>query len=194
MSKIDKLYVCQFCDKSYSNKSSLTRHQKNNEKCMEIQYKLKKQVTCRYCEKVFTRKDTVVKHYLTCKVKKDFDCLYELIENTKVNLIINNFKCKHCGNLFYSQHSLEEHQKCAGYCLDYRKGLNKKYKCGYCQSIVSSIYSLNRHEKTCSRKKEVKKIKDVLEDICYRKKVSKIKDYEQTLDDLAKNKIQDYFS
>jgi len=78
---------CEFCENLLSNKYTLSFHQKNNKKCLEIQkIKLKSNVNsslqnCEFCNKNFISSNLKI-HLISCKVKKKID--NENIE--KINL------------------------------------------------------------------------------------------------------------
>ncbi len=81
--------ICEYCKKSYSNKSSLNNHQKTTKKCLEIQKKLSSSITniievsnlneistkytCKYCSKNFTTKQNIKNHQDICLLKKDYE-------------------------------------------------------------------------------------------------------------------------
>ena len=67
--------ICEYCNNSYSSKSSLNNHQKSTKKCLEIQKNLNKiikkvEFTCTYCDKKFTSKQNIKNHEIFCDVKK----------------------------------------------------------------------------------------------------------------------------
>ena len=64
---------CEFCDKSFSNKSNLNYHKKNNKKCQIIQNQnsnndISTLSSCEFCNKIFRDLNS---HYKTCKKKID---------------------------------------------------------------------------------------------------------------------------
>lgn len=79
------LYLCEYCNKNYSNKYTLNKHKNTNKKCLEIQKKTSKNsdkinFICEYCEKQFTSKQSLNSHYNVCvckkiygKTKKEYD-------------------------------------------------------------------------------------------------------------------------
>lgn len=79
------LYLCEYCNKNYSNKYTLNKHKNTNKKCLEIQKKTYKNsdkinFICEYCEKHFTSKQSLNSHYDVCickkiygKMKKEYD-------------------------------------------------------------------------------------------------------------------------
>ena len=64
---------CEFCDKSFSNKSNVNYHKKNNKKCQIIQRQNSNNdnsmlSSCEFCNKIFRDLNS---HYKTCKKKID---------------------------------------------------------------------------------------------------------------------------
>ncbi len=64
---------CEFCEKVFSNKAHLQRHQKTVAACVELQGKTLVGNICNYCNKSYTEKSSLSRHLLSCKVKRDFD-------------------------------------------------------------------------------------------------------------------------
>ena len=68
---------CDFCEKTFANKSSLTVHQTSAKYCLKIQGKIKedqkkkeiKEFNCSFCDKIFKLKHHLAKHLITCKNK-----------------------------------------------------------------------------------------------------------------------------
>ena len=66
---------CEFCDKTFSTKGNLTKHQKSAKHCIKIQKEKGnvlndiKEFKCCYCNKTFTDKNNVTKHEFNCQVK-----------------------------------------------------------------------------------------------------------------------------
>ena len=69
--------ICEYCNKTYANKSTLSTHQKSTKKCLEIQKNLNKknviEYNCQYCNKIFTSKQSKIIHETKCDCKKDFE-------------------------------------------------------------------------------------------------------------------------
>ena len=62
---------CEFCNKSFSTKSSLNNHKKTAKFCLKIQDN--KEIytfDCDYCKKIFTSRQNLNIHLLNCKNKK----------------------------------------------------------------------------------------------------------------------------
>lgn len=100
---------CNFCLKTFSSLSVLTRHKKTSVKCLKLQNKneICYDYKCVYCDKGFTRKNAHLYHEDTCKHKVlklnekvkqlEKDNAYLLIElstqkktTTTTNVMINN--------------------------------------------------------------------------------------------------------
>lgn len=86
---------CEFCKNTFSSKSNLNFHQRNNKACLLIQQnnniieKIKIDLLpCEFCKKTFTSFN-LKKHLLVCKKKKKI-VLVE--ENEKINLIKNEIE------------------------------------------------------------------------------------------------------
>jgi hypothetical protein len=62
-------YICTFCDKFFSSKSSLVVHQKTAKYCLELQGKKDVLFNCDFCKKGFTLKQIYQDHLLICKHK-----------------------------------------------------------------------------------------------------------------------------
>jgi len=62
---------CNFCNKIFSCKSSLTLHQKTAKYCLKLQGKINEEkFECEYCNKKFTVKQNLTSHYGICKEKE----------------------------------------------------------------------------------------------------------------------------
>ncbi len=103
MSKIS----CPYCNKEYTNKSVLLKHQTTTKRCLEIQKSLNIEsniqiFSCQYCNKILTSKQRKNDHENICKVKKEkiikdniseLDFLRSEIEN--LNKIIKIYEINH---------------------------------------------------------------------------------------------------
>ena len=63
---------CQFCNKDFSNKSSLINHQKTAKYCLKLQDTDKEisNFNCDYCKKLFTSRQNLNIHLAICKDKE----------------------------------------------------------------------------------------------------------------------------
>ena len=110
----DKLFKCQICDKSYSNKHSLNQH-------MNIHDELKA-FKCDVCMKIFDRKSRLIQHFRTHTGEKPFECKAcnrkftlksHLVEHQATHSDVRNFKCSVCpdGKYFKTKYQLNQHIK-----------------------------------------------------------------------------------
>ena len=64
---------CNFCNKTFSSKSSLNSHQKTTKYCLKLQGKIDENIIknfeCRFCNKKFTTKQTLTIHTDSCNKK-----------------------------------------------------------------------------------------------------------------------------
>ena len=82
---------CQFCNKDFSNKSSLTNHQKTAKYCLKLQDTDKEisNFNCDYCKKLFTSRQNLNIHLAICKdkeikiLKKEKDKEIEILRKEK---------------------------------------------------------------------------------------------------------------
>jgi len=83
-------FICQYCNKEYSNKSNLTKHQTTTKKCLNIQKSMKintNNFLCQYCDKEFVGKDSMIKHENICKNKKyEVQLLQSTLEKCQTEL------------------------------------------------------------------------------------------------------------
>ena len=73
---------CNFCNKIFCSKSSLTVHQNTTKYCLKLQGKIEEEYNfiCEYCSKKFTVKSNLLTHYSVCKEKEINDNLEKLEE------------------------------------------------------------------------------------------------------------------
>ena len=62
--------VCNFCDREYSNKYNLSRHQKIY--CKNIDANDSKKYGCKYCSSYFSSKNNLERHKITCPCKSEY--------------------------------------------------------------------------------------------------------------------------
>ena len=63
---------CEFCQKKFSNKYNLKRHQSNTNKCKKIQEEEKNtEHICKFCQKCYTSKKYLDKHIENCSEYKN---------------------------------------------------------------------------------------------------------------------------
>lgn len=88
--------TCQFCNKIFSTKYNLIKHQKSTKYCLELQNVNIDFISCNYCNKNFSRKDTLENHLLVCKHtdvkfgKRDVINYKEIIEDQ--NKLLDKYK------------------------------------------------------------------------------------------------------
>lgn len=100
-------YICNFCNKKYSNKYNLLNHQKTAKFCLDVQNEYESErkkdnieYKCEYCDKECYRKDSLLKHLSVCK-DKELYIISNQLENYKI-------KCNQLENsLINSQNKLE---------------------------------------------------------------------------------------
>ncbi len=83
-------YVCNFCAKQLSSRSTLIRHQKSTKMCIDIQRSkglipILYSFTCEHCEKTFTIKESMNRHMNTCP-KKFIKISIEQLANERLEL------------------------------------------------------------------------------------------------------------
>jgi hypothetical protein len=69
---------CEFCNKSFSGKATLIKHQRSVKKCLDIQAQRghvnkKLSYTCTICKKEFTSNNGLQYHNNSCKQKKEIE-------------------------------------------------------------------------------------------------------------------------
>ena len=68
------IHICEYCDKKFSTKHNLSRHQQTAVLCLELQKNPKyRRFGCIFCGNSYTTKNNLSKHILKCKCKHEFD-------------------------------------------------------------------------------------------------------------------------
>jgi hypothetical protein len=79
-------FICGYCNKSFSNKSNLTTHQKRTKKCLELQNKsLENLFYCDSCKKQYSSKQNFDKH--SCKKTEDDKLILKLLEEKDKEIV-----------------------------------------------------------------------------------------------------------
>lgn len=82
--------LCEFCNKTFSSKSSLYNHKRTAIFCLSIQNaNTNKSFKCGFCDKQYTSKNSLEKHMLSCKDLKYKQSL-ELIQKDHEQQFYNN--------------------------------------------------------------------------------------------------------
>lgn len=84
--------ICQFCNKEFSTKGNLQKHQETTKRCLKIQETVKPKVfKCDGCDKVLSTKHRLYTHKLICKkiIKEN---IIEKTSREKVNNYIENME------------------------------------------------------------------------------------------------------
>jgi hypothetical protein len=75
--------VCEFCENSFSTKTSLLYHQKKAKYCLEKQGKTPTFIKCKNCEKKFQRKQRLAEHEEKCNVQGQLEEMKRKIRDQK---------------------------------------------------------------------------------------------------------------
>lgn len=62
-------HICEYCNKSFSKRFNLHKHQTTSKYCQEIQkvaLAKKEDLTCQFCNRECSRSDSLHRHYTTC--------------------------------------------------------------------------------------------------------------------------------
>ena len=78
--------TCEYCNKSFSNKSNLSNHQKTAKFCLDKRETECKEYICS-CEKIFTTKINLERHVKSCKISLILSCKEENIKLKNENKI-----------------------------------------------------------------------------------------------------------
>ncbi|XP_029435937.1 zinc finger protein 773-like [Rhinatrema bivittatum] len=166
----EKPFLCAECNKSFTHKSGLTRHEKSHSG--------ERQFSCIKCGRSFIRKQDLSQHQkihlprnkpFTCpECGKSFLAKYSLISHQKIHTGERPFACTECGKCFPAKYTLILHQKihkgerpfsCSvcGESFSYKKKLKKHQQihtgekplsCGECNKSFILKSDLTRHMKT----------------------------------------------
>jgi hypothetical protein len=82
---------CEFCEKVFTSKTNLQRHQKTVASCLKLQGKILTGHICDYCNGSYAEKSGLSRHLLSCKAKRDFD-IKQNLKNLKIKYNKKIFK------------------------------------------------------------------------------------------------------
>jgi chromosome segregation ATPase len=91
------MFKCQYCQKDFSTKTNLNKHQKTTQYCLDIQQKESDSFKCDYCNKEFNLKANFNRHTDICKAKKNLeeenkeqkiDRLNDELNGSKMNILL----------------------------------------------------------------------------------------------------------
>lgn len=148
------LYTCPLCDKSFSTKTSLTRHQLSHED--------QPKHNCEHCKKKFRTKNTLKRHlrkshpelhpqpeYHVCGI---CDKVFLMKENLELHLASHvkpeKYRCVYCFKTFSYKMLLDQHEK------SHQSEGDIVYKCFLCETEFANRYRLQMHMKTHTKTKE----------------------------------------
>ncbi|XP_053578003.1 zinc finger protein 615 isoform X1 [Bombina bombina] len=168
-SKEKKPFVCTICERTFTGKSQLNRHQRTHTE--------ERVYTCSECGKCFSHKPSLLYHYKTHTDEKPYICQIcgkgfndssSLIAHRRTHTGEKPYVCPDCGKGFTQKSSLVSHhrthtgekpfvcQQCGkGFCQ--RSGLavhlrthtgEKPYSCSDCGKSFSQMSSLLHHNRT----------------------------------------------
>jgi len=172
---------CQYCKRTFSNKSNLNNHQKNAKYCLKIQGKISIKMVinlkCSICNKEFNQKGNLDRHYKKCKKSKQLE---------KINVDTIKKTCDYCYKEFSTRQSLSKHklQRCIFLQLEDKDKECKKQLEEYKKQLEEYKKQLEEYKKQLEDKdKECKKqLED--KDKEYKQKLEdKDKEYKQRLED-----------
>jgi uncharacterized Zn-finger protein len=151
----DKKFKCDICEKSYTEKGTLTKHkQKVHEQ--------RKNYVCPHCKKKFGWKESLDRHMKTqhSQTREIFECSEckrqfwkkEGLESHYNSMHLNNlpFECDICGKVYPSRSSLHTHKGKHGDCGT-KAGL-KPVPCPHCNTMYKGKGNLMKHIRLTHRK------------------------------------------
>ena len=86
---------CQFCEKSFSTKSNLVKHQQTVKSCIKIQETYKSEFRCKSCDKKLCSNQTLNFHQKICRKYQDVDKIRQLesiIEQYKITMSLKDIE------------------------------------------------------------------------------------------------------
>ena len=137
--------LCEFCYKSYTVKSNLQTHIKNEHQSDQERQK------CLLCEKVFKSTQTLGRHVKLVHGKKTFAC-DQCEEKFSLKGVLathrgrkhsksRNFPCSQCDKRFHDKHDVQSH-------IAQVHSDNKPYQCDMCPSKFKRNSSWHFHRKS----------------------------------------------
>uniref|UniRef100_A0A4X2LAI9 C2H2-type domain-containing protein n=1 Tax=Vombatus ursinus TaxID=29139 RepID=A0A4X2LAI9_VOMUR len=149
----EKSHKCNECEKFFSYKSSLIKHQK-----IHTQYNAtKKSYDCHECGKSFTHSSSISKHQRIHTGEKLYKCIdcgkaftysSSLTQHQRLHTGEKPYKCDECGKTFSYSASLTQHQRV-------HTG-EKPYKCSECGKAFSDSSHLTQHQRIHTGEKPYK--------------------------------------
>lgn len=65
------MHICQYCNRTFSNKYNLLRHQRTAKFCVASKENTIEKFECEHCGSEFNRSDRLTRHYKTCAVTSE---------------------------------------------------------------------------------------------------------------------------